>query len=291
MGKLKILVTGKDGQLGYALQELSENQFEFKWKFTDRSELDITNSINTQTVLKEFQPDWIINAAAYTDVDGAESNEEIAYKVNADGPYILAKSAKEIGAKLVHISTDYVFDGTKKEPYSEYDKPNPLQVYGKSKLKGELLIQDTYISGFIIRTSWVYGNHGKNFVNTILKLAKTKNEIQVIDDQFGSPTYVKDLANVVIDLVSKRQFNEMELYHFSNYGVISWFDFAKCIKELMNLDLKIQRINSYDYYKSNFRPTYSVLDLKKISSVYKNIEHYKKSLKICLKLKKNNVTQ
>jgi len=173
VGKLKILVTGKDGQLGYALQELSENQFEFTWKFTDRSELDITDSINTQSVLKQFQPDWIINTAAYTDVDGAESNEEIAYKVNADGPHILAKSAKEIGAKLVHISTDYVFDGTKKEPYSENDKPNPLQVYGKSKLKGELLIQDTYISGFIIRTSWVYGNHGKNFVNTILKLSKT----------------------------------------------------------------------------------------------------------------------
>ena len=291
MGKLKILVTGKQGQLGYALQELSENQIEFTWKFTDRSELDITDSIKIQSVLKQFQPDWIINAAAYTDVDVAESNEETAYKVNADGPYILAKSAKEIGAKLVHISTDYVFDGTKKEPYSENDKPNPLQVYGKSKLKGELLIQDTYITGFIIRTSWVYGNHGKNFVNTILKLAKTKNEIQVIDDQFGSPTYVKDLANVVIDLVSKRQFNEMELYHFSNYGVISWFDFAKCIKQLMNLDLKIQRINSCDYYKSNFRPTYSVLDLKKINFIYKNIEHYKKSLKICLKLKKNNVTQ
>jgi len=291
VGKLKILVTGKDGQLGYALQELSKNQFEFSWKFTDRSELDITNSINTQSVLKEFQPNWIINTAAYTDVDGAESNEEIAYKVNADGPYILAKSAKEIGAKLVHISTDYVFDGTKEEPYSENDTPNPLQVYGKSKLKGELLIQDTSITGFIIRTSWVYGNHGKNFVNTILKLAKTKNEIQVIDDQFGSPTYVKDLANVVIELISKRQFNEMELYHFSNYGVISWFDFAKCIKQLMNLDLKIQRINSCDYNKSNFRPTYSVLDLKKINSIYKNIEHYKKSLKICLKLKKNNVTQ
>ena len=291
MGKLKILVTGKQGQLGNALQELSENQSEFTWKFTDRSELDITDSIKIQSVLKQFQPNWIINAAAYTDVDGAESNEEIAYKVNADGPYILAKSAKEIGAKLVHISTDYVFDGTKKEPYSENDKPNPLQVYGKSKLKGELFIQDTSISGFIIRTSWVYGNHGKNFVNTILKLAKIKNEIQVIDDQFGSPTYVKDLAKVVIELLSKRQFNEMELYHFSNHGVISWFDYAKCIKQLMNLDLKIYRINSCDYYKSNFRPTYSVRDLKKINSVYKNIEHYKKSLKIYLKFKKNNVTQ
>ena len=179
MGKLKILVTGKDGQLGYALQELSENQIEFTWKFTDRSELDITDSINTQSVLKQFQPDWIINTAAYTDVDGAESNEEIAYKVNAVGPHILAKSAKEIGAKLVHISTDYVFDGTKKEPYSENDKPNPLQVYGKSKLKGELLIKDTNISGFIIRTSWVYGNHGKNFINTILKLAKTKKKFKL----------------------------------------------------------------------------------------------------------------
>ena len=287
MGKLKILVTGKQGQLGYALQELSKNQFEFSWKFTDRSELDITDSMKIQSVLKQFEPDWIINAAAYTDVDGAESNEEIAYKVNADGPYILAKSAKEIGAKLVHISTDYVFDGTKNEPYTENDKPNPLQVYGKSKLKGELFIQDTNITGFIIRTSWVYGNHGKNFVNTILKLAKEKNEIQVIDDQFGSPTYVKDLGNVVIELVSKRQFNEMELYHFSNNGVISWFDFAKCIKQLMNLDLKIQRINSCDYYKSNFRPTYSVLDLKKINSFYKSIVHYKKSLKTFFQKKMN----
>ena len=118
MGKLKILVTGKDGQLGYALQELSENQFEFTWKFTNRSELDITDLIKTQSVLKQFQPDWIINTAAYTDVDGAESNEETAYKVNADGPYILTKSAKEIGAKLVHISTDYVFDGTKTVSYT-----------------------------------------------------------------------------------------------------------------------------------------------------------------------------
>ena len=232
MGKLKILVTGKDGQLGYALQELSENQFEFTWKFTDRSELDITDLIKTQSVLKHFQPDWIINTAAYTDVDGAESNEEIAYKVNADGPYFLAKSAKEIGAKLVHISTDYVFDGTKKEPYSENDKPNPLQVYGKSKLKGELLIQDSNISGFIIRTSWVYGNHGKNFVNTILKLAKTKNEIQVIDDQFGSPTYVKDLAKTIIELISKESLTQMDIFHYSNLGEISWYLFAKKIVEL-----------------------------------------------------------
>ena len=279
MGKLKILVTGKDGQLGYALQELSKNQFEFSWKFTDRSELDITNSINTQSVLKEFQPDWIINAAAYTDVDGAESNEDIAYKVNADGPYILAKSAKEIGAKLVHISTDYVFDGTKKEPYSENDKPNPLQVYGKSKLKGELLIQDSNISGFIIRTSWVYGNHGKNFVNTILKLAKTKNEIQVIDDQFGSPTYVKDLAKTIIELISKESLTQMDIFHYSNLGEISWYLFAKKIVELSKKKCIIKPISSANYKQIAYRPNYTVLSHHKIARLIKdNLKEWEDSI-------------
>ena len=268
MGKLKILVTGKDGQLGYALQELSENQFEFTWKFTDRSELDITDLIKTQSVLKHFQPDWIINTAAYTDVDGAESNEEIAYKVNADGPYILAKSAKEIGAKLVHISTDYVFDGTKKEPYSENDKPNPLQVYGKSKLKGELLIQDTYISGFIIRTSWVYGNHGKNFVNTILKLAKTKNEIQVIDDQFGSPTYVNDLAEIILNLILNSTLTNLDLIHYSNKGGVSWYEFAKYIIKLKNQSCIIKKISTEDFGQISKRPHFSELDLNKIQKKY-----------------------
>lgn len=279
MGKLKILVTGKDGQLGYALQELSENQFEFTWKFTDRSELDITNSINTQTVLKEFQPDWIINAAAYTDVDGAESNEDIAYKVNADGPYVLAKSAKEISAKLVHISTDYVFDGAKKEPYSEYDKPNPLQVYGKSKLKGELLIQDTNISGFIIRTSWVYGNHGKNFVNTILKLAEKKNEIEVVDDQFGSPTYVLDLAKTIIELISKESLTQMDIFHYSNLGEISWYLFAKKIVELSKKKCVIKPISSANYKKIAYRPKYTVLSHHKIAILIKdNLKEWEDSI-------------
>jgi len=279
VGKLKILVTGKDGQLGYALQELSENQFEFTWKFTDRSELDITDLIKTQSVLKHFQPDWIINTAAYTDVDGAESNEEIAYKVNADGPYILAKSAKEIGAKLVHISTDYVFDGTKKKPYSENDKPNPLQVYGKSKLKGELLIQDTYISGFIIRTSWVYGNHGKNFVNTILKLAKTKNEIQVIDDQFGSPTYVKDLAKTIIELISKESLTQMDVFHYSNLGEISWYLFAKKIVELSKKKCIIKPISSANYKQIAYRPNYTVLNHHKIARLIKdNLKEWEDSI-------------
>ena len=211
MGVLKVLVTGCNGQLGNALKESSVNYSTITWNFTDHSEMDITDCEKVHNAIEIFQPDWIINTAAFTDVDGAEFNQELAFSVNAVGPFNLAKAATLFDAKLLHISTDYVFDGTKNEPYTETDKPNPLQIYGKSKLKGELLIQDTYISGFIIRTSWVYGNHGKNFVNTILKLAKIKNEIHVIDDQFGSPTYVRDLDKVVIELVSKRHFNEMEL--------------------------------------------------------------------------------
>ena len=279
MGKLKILVTGKHGQLGYALQELSENQFEFTWKFTDRSELDITNSINTQSVLKKFQPDWIINTAAYTDVDGAENNQKIAYNVNADGPYILAESAKKIGAKLVHISTDYVFDGTKKKSYTENDKPNPLQVYGKSKLKGELLIQDTSITGFIIRTSWVYGNHGKNFVNTILKLAENKNEIEVVDDQFGSPTYVLDLAKTIIELISKESLTQMDIFHYSNLGEISWYLFAKKIVELSKKKCIIKPISSANYKQIAYRPNYTVLSHHKIARLIKdNLKEWEDSI-------------
>ena len=260
---MKILVTGKQGQLGHALQELSENQTEITWKFTDRSELDITDSINIKTVVKKFHPDWIINAAAYTDVDGAENNEKIAYKVNADGPHYLAKAAREIGAKLVHVSTDYVFDGTKKEPYTENDEPNPLQVYGKSKLKGEILICETGVSGFIIRTSWVYGHHGKNFVKTILRLAEVKDEIQVIDDQFGSPTYIDDLAKAVMELLLKYTFTKMDLFHFSNKGETSWYLFAKKIIESFNKNCLIISATSSEYRQIARRPSNTVLSKKK----------------------------
>ena len=268
MGKLKILVTGKDGQLGYALQELSENQFEFTWKFTDRSELDITNSINTQTVLKEFQPDWIINAAAYTDVDGAESNEEIAYKVNADGPYILAKSAKDIGAKLVHISTDYVFDGTKNEPYTETDKPNPLQIYGKSKLEGENKIKEVDVPGIILRTSWLYGHHGENFVKKIMKLSEEKEEIQVVDDQIGSPTYTNDLVEAIFELMLDHSFQKMELIHFANQGGISWYEFATKIVFLYGKKCILKPISSDTVKQVARRPKFSKLDTSYFNQNY-----------------------
>ena len=279
MGKLKILVTGKDGQLGYALQELSENQFEFTWKFTDRSELDITDSIRTRSVLKQFQPDWIINAAAYTDVDGAESNKEIAYKVNADGPYFLAKSALEIGAKLVHISTDYVFDGTKEKPYTELDETNPLQVYGKSKFEGEKKIRSIGVSGIIIRTSWLYGVHGNNFVKTILSLAEKKEEIYVVDDQFGSPTYVLDLAKTIIELISKESLTQMDIFHYSNLGEISWYLFAKKIIEISKNKCIIKPISGSEYKQIAYRPNYTVLSHHKIARLIKdNLKEWEDSI-------------
>ena len=279
MGKLKILVTGKHGQLGNALQELTENQSDISWKFTDRSELDITDSIKIQSVLKKFQPDWIINAAAYTDVDGAEGNQEIAYKVNAHGPFILADSAKEIGAKLVHISTDYVFDGTKKEPYTENDKPNPIQVYGKSKYEGEKKIRSTGVSGIIIRTSWLYGVHGNNFVKTILSLAEMKEEIYVVDDQFGSPTYVLDLAKTIIELISKKSLYQMDVLHYSNLGEISWYLFAKKIIEISKNKCIIKPISGSEYKQIAKRPNYTVLSHEKIANKIKdNLKDWVKSI-------------
>ena len=254
MGKLKILVTGKDGQLGYALQELSENQFEFIWKFTDRSELDITNSINTQTVLKEFQPDWIINAAAYTDVDGAESNEEIAYKVNADGPYILAKSAKEIGAKLVHISTDYVFDGDKGQ-YSEEDATNPINEYGRTKLEGEQYLAKNSNDSLIIRTNVLYdyaSNSNASFLNWIVHSLNDEKVINVVDDQINNPTWTMSLA-IVIDRAIQTELNGF--IHWGDADWISRYEFALKIAQSFNLkkDL-IEPIKTAELKQTAIRP-------------------------------------
>ena len=259
---MKILVTGCNGQLGHAMQEISTYLSEWTWKFTDLPELDITNPEQVNQTVKNFQPDWIINAAAYTDVDGAETNQELAFRVNAEGPHNLAMAAIEANAKLVHISTDYVFDGTKNEPYTETDQPNPLQVYGKSKLEGETLIQETGVPGIIIRTSWLYGTHGNNFVKTILRLADEKDEIQVVDDQIGSPTYVGDLAEAILELLSKHTFHHLELLHYSNEGGISWYEFAEKIIKNKKMN-KIKPIITEELKSKIKRPKYTVLDFNK----------------------------
>ena len=259
---MKILVTGCNGQLGHAMQEISTYLSEWTWKFTDLPELDITNPEQVNQTVKNFQPGWIINAAAYTDVDGAETNQELAFRVNAEGPHNLAKAVIEANAKLVHISTDYVFDGTKNEPYTETDQPNPLQVYGKSKLEGETLIQETGVPGIIIRTSWLYGTHGNNFVKTILRLADEKDEIQVVDDQIGSPTYVGDLAEAILELLSIHTFHHLELLHYSNEGGISWYEFARKIIKNKKMN-KIKPIITEELKSKIKRPKYTVLDFNK----------------------------
>ena len=224
---MRILVTGSEGQLGHAMKALSPEYSIWTWKFTDLPELDITDQKDVYQKVNNFKPDWIINAAAYTDVDGAESNKALVYHINAEGPLNLAIAAKKFNAKLIHISTDYVFDGTKDVPYTVYDKTNPLQVYGKSKLEGENKIQETDVSGIILRTSWLYGHSGKNFVKTILRLAEEKDVIQVVNDQIGSPTYANDLAEAITKLLHIQSLSGMELLHFSNNGGISWYEFAK----------------------------------------------------------------
>ena len=283
---MKILVTGSQGQLGHALQERSLSHKDWIWKFTERSELDITVPEQIQQFVYEFQPDWIINAAAYTNVNGAETNQDLAYRVNAEGPHNLAKAAIEANAKLVHISTDYVFDGTKNEPYTETDQPNPLQVYGKSKLEGETLIQETGVPGIIIRTSWLYGTHGNNFVKIILRLAEEKDEIQVVDDQIGSPTYVGDLAEAILELLSKHTFHHLELLHYSNDGGISWYEFGEKINLLCSLGCTIKLISSETLKQKAIRPSFTKLDVSQIKKFQLIIQQWDDSLALFLNEKK-----
>ena len=271
---MKILVTGCNGQLGYGLRELESYPSGWSWKFTNSNELNITNIENVNQVVKNFKPNWIINAAAYTNVVDAESNQIKAFSVNADGPYNLAMAALQNNSKLLHISTDYVFDGTKGKSYTELDEPNPLQIYGKSKYEGEKKIKQTEVPGVILRTSWLYGIHGNNFVKSILRLAENKNEIKVIDDQIGSPTYVNDLVEVIYDLLLNHKFSQMELLHFSNLGGISWYEFALKIIKINKINTRIIKINSSTLEDNNCkRPKYSNLCNDKIVSKYKIIQY------------------
>ena len=281
---MRILVTGSEGQLGNAIKELSPDHSMWTWKFTDLPELDITDQKNVYQKVENFKPDWIINAAAYTDVDAAESNKDLVYQINAEGPLNLAIAAKKIDAKLIHISTDYVFDGTKDVPYTVDDKTSPLQVYGKSKLEGENKIQETDVLGIILRTSWLYGHPGKNFVKTILRLAEEKDEIQVVNDQIGSPTYANDLAEAIIKLLQIQSLSCMELLHFSNNGGISWYEFAKKIVLFSGLECIIKPISSEKLRQKSVRPSYSVLDLYNIKKKYNILmKNWDSSLSLFLK--------
>jgi dTDP-4-dehydrorhamnose reductase len=277
-----ILVSGSDGQLGNELKVLAAKFSSFQFAFLSRTDFPIDDGKKINTVFKEQSPDYVINCAAYTAVDKAETDKEAAFRINADAPGLLAAACKKNNSKLIHISTDYVFDGTASEPYNEEGATNPLTVYGASKLEGEKNILQNDPSAIIIRTSWLYSSFGKNFVKTILKLLNEKEEINVVNDQFGSPTYAADLAMAILQIIDSGQWQQ-GVYHFSNNGIITWFDFAEFIKELTGRSSKVKPVPSSAYPTPATRPSYSALDTGKIRQVYNiPVRNWKDGLADCL---------
>ena len=270
------LVTGCNGQLGTAMQSLLKD----KACYIDREELDLTNEEAVKSFFEKNTFDFTINCSAYTAVDKAQTDEVSAHSVNALAPLYLAKYGKNV----IHISTDYVFDGTSFKPYTEEDKTNPISVYGKTKLEGEQNILNHASTAIVIRTSWLYSPHGSNFVKTMRKLGAEKEKLNVIFDQVGTPTYAYDLAQAIVDIIPQINKNEKGIYHFSNEGVCSWYDFALEIMQQSNLKCKVYPIESKDYPTPTPRPHYSVLNKSKIKQRF-NIEipHWKEGLTKCLK--------
>ncbi len=275
-----VLVTGANGQLGQELQQMSKKiNLPFRFIYTDTDVLDITDLTQVQNFVEENSIEYIINCAAYTAVDKAEYDEETAYKVNALGAENLAKS----GAKIIHISTDYVFDGTAGTPYKEDAPVNPLSVYGKSKLKGEQAIREFANHWIIIRTAWLYSEFGNNFVKTMLRLMNEREELNIVADQHGTPTYAADLAEMILVMLESDEWKS-GIYHFSNLGETTWFGLTEKIKELsVNKTCVLQPIRTDEYKTAAVRPMYSVLDKSKIQSAFNVvISQWENGLERCL---------
>lgn len=279
-----ILVTGSKGQLGSEIRELSSN-YSYTFFFTDRNNIDITSKDSIKAFCQTNNINVIINCAAYTAVDKAESDELNADLVNRKAVKKLALVSSELNIKLIHISTDYVFDGRNFKPYCEEFQTNPQGVYGKTKLDGENEMRDINPkNSIIIRTSWVYSSFGNNFVKTMLRLGREKESLGVIFDQVGTPTYARDLALTILDIIPKIINEKVEIYNYSNEGVLSWYDFAKEIMRMAKLDCKINSIQTFEYPTPAKRPHFSLLNKSKIKSTF-NIEipFWKDSLDECLK--------
>lgn len=262
-----ILVTGSAGQLGQAIQSISVKQTEIDFVFCDSAALDITDKTNCERIFKQYQPDYCINTAAYTAVDQAEKEAEKAYLVNVTGVKNLAEVCLETQTVLVHLSTDFIFDGISDRPYREDDKPNPKSIYGQTKLEGEQVIIRLLKDFYIIRTSWVYSEFGHNFMKTMLKLAQSRQELKVVDDQIGTPTNAVELAGVIIDMI-KRKYENYGIYNFSNEGQCSWYEFALEIFRINKVDIKVDPIASSEFPTLATRPHYSVLDKQKIKNIF-----------------------
>ena len=279
-----ILVTGSMGQLGSEIKELSSN-YNYNFFFTTRDDIDITSKDSIKEFCQTNSINVIINCAAYTAVDKAQSDIENADLVNRKAVKKLSIVAKELNIKLIHISTDYVFDGKNFKPYVEEFQTNPQSVYGKTKLDGENELLDINpLNSIIIRTSWVYSYYGNNFVKTMLRLGKEKEELGVIFDQVGTPTYAKDLAITILDIIPQIENSKVEIYNYSNEGVLSWYDFAKEIMKMAKLNCKINPIETYQYPTPAKRPHFSLLNKSKIKSKFNlEIPYWKDGLDDCLK--------
>ncbi len=281
----KILIIGGNGQLGNCFQKIApdfEDRFEFN--FTDYDTLDITDKDKVSDFFYDYKPHFCINASAYTAVDLAETEKEKAYAVNADGVANLAESCVENNTELIHISTDYVFDGETNISYSEDDFTNPQGVYGASKLKGEELAIDINPKTIVIRTSWLYSEFNKNFVKTMLNLFSTKDELGIVSDQFGQPTNANDLAEVVMKIIEIEP-KKYGIFHFSNEPETTWFNFAEKIAEFSNSKIKLNAISTEEFPTPAKRPKRSTMSLDKIEKVYGiELKHWENSLEECIEI-------
>lgn len=278
---MRIIVTGSKGQLGSEFQELAKSS-ELDFIFTDYQDLDITNINDVLAFFKNANPDFCINCAAYTAVDKAESDKELADQINVQGSLNLAMGCQVVSAKLIHISTDFVFDGSASSPLTEGLPVKPINYYGESKLNGELAIAKALDQHIIIRTSWLYSVYGNNFVKSMLNLAKTRDELHIISDQIGTPTYAKDLAKTILKIISSDP-KDYGVFHYSNEGVASWYDFTMAVFEYSNTSCKVHPIPTSQYPTPAARPAYSVMDKAKIKATYKlEIPYWRASLKECI---------
>lgn len=295
---IKVLVTGSNGQLGKELKKIAPSFPQFEFIFLSREDLPIHHFDLVRNTFKAYQPRFCINCAAYTAVDRAEQEKDRAFHINGEAVGVLAAICKEHNCKFIHISTDYVFDGTATTPYKEDSTTNPLNVYGASKLEGEKQALHFNPGSIIIRTSWVYSEYGKNFVKTMLKLMEEKDEINVVNDQFGSPTYAADLAETILQIIANLQTQLATrhsplpphgIYHFCNEGTISWYNFAMAIKELTGSNCMIKPVPTSSFPTPAKRPAYTVLDTTTIQLQFGiSVKDWKQSLEKCLKNIRND---
>ena len=280
---MKILITGANGQLGNELRELLEEKIPGQTIYTDREELDLTDAKAVETFVVNNDITHIVNCAAYTAVDKAEDQKRECALINTDAVKNLALAADASGAKIIHISTDYVFDGTNHRPYRESDKVNPSSQYGTTTRKGETALLALAPESIIIRTAWLYSSHGNNFVKMMLRLADSQKEVRVVSDQIGTPTYARDLACAILKVLQSHQW-VAGIYHFTDEGAASWYDFAHAIFRIAGKKVKLVPIPTEDFPTPASRPAYSILDRSRIKATYGvEIPHWEESLEDCMK--------